>query len=331
MDAGKRIDFFMKAASDGMADADKSVPASGGGGTPDTKTDCKESVDEECDAPSKTDGEKKVDACTCPEGKCTCGEKTAASARDKARQFAADAGRPTATGIATGAGLGTLLAALGAMSRASDDGGSHSLLSNPLLLGAAGAGLGYVGGNLLGSVKTTNRHTGGGILPLLVDAAGVGGLMHLGGRFASEDNLARLTAARTSYNNLLNDAMVAFQRAGHSLDNFNRDFARVLPAETTSELLRQRTALTDAEDLVTGRNHRGGRGVAGAARDVARPAFGALRRLRSLTPFGKPGGAGTLLNQLSRHVVNGNLSGRLAALAALAGAGHLGYRFLSDD
>lgn len=57
--------------------------------------------------------------------------------------------KPSTSAYVGAAGLGTILASLGAISRATSSPESHSILSNPLLLGLAGAGLGYVGGNLL--------------------------------------------------------------------------------------------------------------------------------------------------------------------------------------
>lgn len=67
--------------------------------------------------------------------------------------------KPSTSAYVGAAGLGTILASLGAISRATSSPESHSILSNPLLLGLAGAGLGYVGGNLLDHFS--NGGTGG--------------------------------------------------------------------------------------------------------------------------------------------------------------------------
>lgn len=71
---------------------------------------------------------------------------------EKDKQSALD--KLSGTGIAGGLGGAALLAGLGAAARySSRPGEEHSILSNPILLGALGAGLGYAGGTALDKIK----------------------------------------------------------------------------------------------------------------------------------------------------------------------------------
>lgn len=71
---------------------------------------------------------------------------------EKDKQSALD--KLSGTGVAGGLGGAALLAGLGAAARYSSRlGEEHSILSNPILLGALGAGLGYAGGTALDNIK----------------------------------------------------------------------------------------------------------------------------------------------------------------------------------
>lgn len=115
------------------------------------------------------------------------------TAKDKAMAAAALAGKPTSTGIAAGASLGTILAALGAISRSGEDPNKVSILSNPLLLGALGATGGYLAGNAFDNAPTKRARKDISGLAL---AGILGGGGTLGTMLAKEDALELLHGLR---------------------------------------------------------------------------------------------------------------------------------------
>ena len=102
-------------------------------------------------------------------------KKADSSAKDKAMAIAEMLGKPTSTGVATGLGLATILAAAGALNK--KDGGEGSVLSNPLVLAALGAGGGYLAGNALENapVRTEDHEISLPALGFLLSGLGVAG------------------------------------------------------------------------------------------------------------------------------------------------------------
>ena len=126
-------------------------------------------------------------------------EKTAAKKRtalDRAMGEAAKLGKPTTAGLAGGIGLGSILAAAGALARDGDS--NPSILTNPLLLGALGAAGGYFAGNAFDKlpVKSDKDRRALSRLSLLGLAAGVG---IPGSAIAGEDTAEKLRDAERYY------------------------------------------------------------------------------------------------------------------------------------
>jgi hypothetical protein len=126
-------------------------------------------------------------------------EKTAAKKRtalDRAMGEAAKLGKPTTAGLAGGIGLGSILAAAGALARDGDS--NPSILTNPLLLGALGATGGYLAGNAFDRLPTKpdKDYSALSKLSLLGLAAGVG---IPGSAIAGEDIAERLRDAKNYY------------------------------------------------------------------------------------------------------------------------------------
>lgn len=108
--------------------------------------------------------------------------------------------KPTGTGVAAGAGLGTILAAAGALSRSGEDPSNTSILSNPLLLGALGATGGYLAGNAFERAPAVRDNKDISLSALAALAGGTGTL----GTLAAKDKAkADLHSAEKSFNNLL--------------------------------------------------------------------------------------------------------------------------------
>lgn len=96
-----------------------------------------------------------------------------------------DVSKPTSTGIRAGLGLGSILAAAGAIARSGDDSRKSSILTNPLLLGALGTVGGYLGGNAFDRIKTVEKKEKPGLaVPGLL---GAGGILQLGKDVAKKD------------------------------------------------------------------------------------------------------------------------------------------------
>lgn len=126
-------------------------------------------------------------------------EKTAAKKRtalDRAMGEAAKLGKPTTAGLAGGIGLGSILAAAGALARDGDS--NPSILTNPLLLGALGATGGYLAGNAFDRLPTKpdKDYSALSKLSLLGLTAGVG---IPGSAIAGEDIAERLMNAENYY------------------------------------------------------------------------------------------------------------------------------------
>ena len=151
MNAGKTIEFFTKKAEE-IKPEEKPVSAPKADQTVETKTDDTQKV--ETDKPNN-DGKsvESVEAEARPEEKKATEKAAAVTAKDVANMLASLAKNPTNTGVAAGAGLGSILAALGSISRSNDPKKKKSIATNPALLGAIGTGVGYMGGNYLESIK----------------------------------------------------------------------------------------------------------------------------------------------------------------------------------
>jgi hypothetical protein len=122
------------------------------------------------------------------------------SALDKAMAAAEKAGKPTTSGIVTGAGLGTILAAIGALNRSGQDPDETSALSNPLLLGALGATGGYLAGNAFErhKPKRSTHEMSLSALAGLLGGTGIAGTM-----LAKEDAKDLLTAKKQKFDDIL--------------------------------------------------------------------------------------------------------------------------------
>ena len=112
------------------------------------------------------------------------------SAKDKAMEIAANLGKPTSTGVLTGAGLGTIMAALGALSRNGDYPGESSILSNPALLAAAGMAGGYLAGNAFHNAPTVRENKEMSNLALLGLLGGTGTISTLLSKLDARSRLA---------------------------------------------------------------------------------------------------------------------------------------------
>ena len=153
MNAGKTIEFFTKRAEE-LKPEEKPVEAAKVDQTVETKTDDKQKVESD---KAEQPGEDGTSVSTVKEevkAEKEAEEKTAAvTAKDVANMLATLAKNPTNTGVIAGAGLGSILSALGSISRSNDPKKKKSVVTNPALLGAVGAGAGYLGGNYLESIR----------------------------------------------------------------------------------------------------------------------------------------------------------------------------------
>lgn len=153
MNAGKTIEFFTKRAEE-LKPEEKPVAAAKVDQTVETKTDDTQKVESD---KAEQPGEDGTAVSTVKEevkAEKEAEEKTAAvTAKDVANMLATLAKNPTNTGVIAGAGLGSILSALGSISRSNDPKKKKSVVTNPALLGAVGAGTGYLGGNYLESIR----------------------------------------------------------------------------------------------------------------------------------------------------------------------------------
>lgn len=127
--------------------------------------------------------------------------KKRSKALDKAMETAAKLGKPTTTGIVAGAGLGSILAAAGAISREGESEENTSILSNPLLLGTLGATGGYLAGNAFEKIPVEPRRKNR--LSLSSLALLGGGVGTIGSRIAAEDIMNKLHLAGSNYDRAL--------------------------------------------------------------------------------------------------------------------------------
>lgn len=121
-----------------------------------------------------------------------------------------------------------------------------------------------------------------------------------------------------------------------------------LPADIHTRYANAVAAYRKAFAKVHGLPETPSRGVAGAVRDIAKPATGTIERLKALLPMDKEWSV--LRDQIGRHLLStgstgpfrmrnllnrsfwaANKGSKALALASLAGLGHLGYRVMSDD
>lgn len=153
MNAGKTIEFFTKRAEE-LKPEEKPVEAAKVDQTVETKTDDTQKVESD---KAEQPGEDGTAVSTVKEevkAEKEAEEKTAAvTAKDVANMLATLAKNPTNTGVIAGAGLGSILSALGSISRSNDPKKKKSVVTNPALLGAVGTGTGYLGGNYLESIR----------------------------------------------------------------------------------------------------------------------------------------------------------------------------------
>ena len=124
------------------------------------------------------------------------------SAVAKAMEAAAKLGKPTTSGLVAGAGLGSILAAAGALSREGEPEENNSIFSNPLLLGALGATGGYLAGNAFDKTPVTpsRRNNGLSLSSLALLGGGVG---TIGSRIAAEDIMDKLHTTGSNYDKAL--------------------------------------------------------------------------------------------------------------------------------
>jgi len=345
MNAGKNIDFIVKCAEELKKEE---VPVDAPAPAPsesDSKTDEKIEI-EVTDAAIPT----KREEASSEDVKNTDEEKKAddMSARDKAMELASKAGRPTSTGIAAGAGLGSILAALGALHRMNSDGGDTSILSNPVLLGLLGAAGGYVGGNLLsdstdGVVAKKNSR------PNVSIPASIGtlGTLELGRRIAKVDQKATDKAIDTGYHKILKQ--LSKKKNGIDLDG-----PGVTPEmrDKFNDLQKKYKRMQERKGFTSNLKARGlgEPSRMGFLRQFSDSPWNPINQIKALNPFKNVEGLGKGPNLLKNQLLSAlNLSGRgklpwtslkaapprLAALAALAGTGALGVnairRAVSED
>lgn len=356
MTTGRDIVFIQKKAEE-LKDEEKSVDAPAP--KPDeseTKADDTVEVSTEEDAkPSESDGEVVVN----PDTDSNCEEKSAESAKDKAMSLAAKAGRPTSTGMLAGAGLGSILAALGAVSRSGDD--NPSILSNPLLLGALGTAGGYLGGNLLHNIKTVTETPAEKSSPSIAvpGAASLAGTLGLGGFIAKDDRKATEKAIEKRFKVLHKEMLSATRAATKTnktvpleqvkkyidarseyqkvLERKGKDIKAVFgndvkPLLSKSEKLRsssfnptrQLKALNPFKKIDGQRVSLPKQILKQLGMKDLKKAFTGKNIQKAITGFGTPGGRGASNAMLNALKSTKYLGPRAAALAALAGTGWLG-------
>lgn len=278
-----------------------------------------------------------------------------ASAKDKAMEIAANLGKPTSAGLVTGAGLGTILAALGAIKRNGEDPDNTSIMSNPLLLGTLGAAGGYLAGNALDkapSVRADKELSNSALLGL---AGGAGLLGTSIAKQDAEDKLKpierhfktitrqipqtvngetgsieyHLNKRRNRSDKLVNKPLPRtrkeIERAREELLDFNKT------KDELSTALRRAGKYEEAKTL-TGYTHPeklGRRFIEKLKNSPVSPiswlrALNPLKQGRSGYRFVMPG------SLISKAIRNSPVKARLAALALLAGGGKAIYDYTSD-
>lgn len=274
-----------------------------------------------------------------------------ASAKDKAMEIAANLGKPTSTGVVTGAGLGTILAALGAMKRNGEDPENTSIMSNPLLLGTLGATGGYLAGNALDKVPSTSseKELSNSALAGLAGGAGL-----LGSSIAKQDAEDKLkplerhfkTITRRLPFDINSDGVIEYHpgytrnRKGKLVKTRLRTRKEVERAKeelldftkTKSELsttLRRAGKYEEAKTL-TGYVHPdkiGRRFIEKLKNSPMSP----VSWLRALNPL-KKGRSGYrfVMPAIGKAIRNNPVKSRLAALALLAGGGKALYDYTKD-
>ena len=261
------------------------------------------------------------------------GSKSGETATSKAMRKAVELGKPTSTGIAAGAGLGAIMAALGAASRSGD--GTDSILTNPLLLGGLGAAGGYLAGNAFEGIQTPPPPKPESNADKITAALGLAAL----GRSASKRK------SRDILNALMNDNPVG----GHG---FNRMVNRqgIIRARGLSADIKDIQEVRDLRDMLVRKARRAGdyaaerRILEAAGLDYADTARSLRSRLLSgLTEsYNSPRRWLSGLNVLNRNSAKALLrtlnplslrgwTGKAGLAALAAGGGHFAYRKLKKD
>ena len=233
------------------------------------------------------------------------------------------------TGLAGGAGGALLGAALGAASRYSKEPGEESsVLTNPLLLGALGAGLGYAGGSALDHIDTPPVSTAEKLNPggwLTGGLLGTAGLYGVGASSASRN-------AEEIINKYINLRQKSLSRLPSG--ELNKYIGALALKGRVEENIVNNKALHEAAEKL---------GIKG------RGAISNWLRYHAFSPknaFGR----GLFLDaptRLIKNIAKGNLLGRIGssitqhpikslgkaapAVAALTGLGILGKKIFVDD
>jgi len=141
------------------------------------------------------------------------------TAVDKAMNVAAKLGKPTTTGIVSGAGLGAILAAAGALSRSGENPEENSVLSNPLLLGALGATGGYLAGNALDKIPTGPNRKDNNLSLSSIGLLG-GGLGTLGTMVSADDIAKNIAEKGREYSKVYDRLPDSIRRFHAGADSF---------------------------------------------------------------------------------------------------------------
>lgn len=256
------------------------------------------------------------------------GSGSGETATDKAMRKAVELGKPTSTGIAAGAGLGAIMAALGAASRSGD--GTDSILTNPLLLGGLGAAGGYLAGNAFEGIPAYSPPEPESNLDKITAALGLAALGRSSAKMRSIDSLnspvvARLTrrldgiaaidAARSRGRNIL------LSREARDLRDHLVRRARMAGDHDAVRRILESTGVAP-EDAV--------QSIKARLKNGLTTSYNSPRRwLGGLNVFDRRtrNALGRVLNPLSRR----GWTGKAGLAALLAGGGHFAYRKLKKD
>lgn len=161
------------------------------------------------------------------------------SAKEKATEWAERLGRPTSTGIATGAGLGTVLAAIGALKREGEK--DPGVLTNPLLLGTIGATSGYLAGNAFERAPAKRNSRDMSLSALLGLAGGAG---WLGSRLSKLDAELAVPGLKKEFDRLVTNGGLA---GGYTPEGARiiKDLPATLTQDEVNEFRSARKKLSD--------------------------------------------------------------------------------------
>lgn len=237
-------------------------------------------------------------------------------------------GAPTTTGVASGLGLGAILATLGSLSNANKSDKEKTLLTNPLILGTLGAAGGYLAGNALEKMPAT-REKELSDLSLLGILGGIGGV---GSLIADDDAREIFRARSTRYRNIQHDSLGnpikfdslsdsekqiwlkaeeryqrALKRLGRYKESDSIDFIRKRPPSSLTKKIIERLRYSSYSPV-----------------NIAK----ALNPFKNIGVRGATSGITRLGSQL--RLVGSTTKGRIAALALLAGLGKGVYDYTRD-